>query len=161
MDDGKTHTFILQVDIREVACNTRWRARVHVSPHVSYSRPILSVWSVPSISPRSLTRPSLLRSYSFPLLGTTVGRRSARRSRLPLATRGKQSKRPSVESGQPVCPPAAAETRPALVLHMSLFLSSSLSFLVCPSFFVAPLYVSFLRGANCIEGVLTRPLGDH
>lgn len=41
----------------------------------------------------------------------------------------KAHKRPSVESGQPVCPPAAAETRLALVLHTSLSRSLSLSFL--------------------------------
>lgn len=44
-------------------------------------------------------------------------------------------------------------------IFFSLFLP--LSFLVCLSLFIAPPSVSFLRGANRVEGVLTRPLGDH
>lgn len=120
MGDGKAHTFVPRVSAK-----SRVNMRACTCHRASPTRGRFSPSDPCRLLAGSLTRPSLLRSCSFPLLGTTAGRRSARRSRLPLATRGKQSKRPSVESGQPVCPPAAAETRPALVLHTSLFLSLS------------------------------------
>ena len=103
-------------------------------------------------------------SSFFPLLvgRLVVGARSLSmaspkwRSSLSVATRGKQSKRPSVESGQPVCccPPAAgAEIRRlALVPRRTVPSLSSLSF----SLSVSP-FVSFQTAALPTAPRVSRP----
>lgn len=115
--------------------NARSRVCVHVSP-LSFS---LSLFTV-------------LAKY---------GRSGGGGSSLSVATRGKQSKRPSVESGQPVCPPAVERERER-DLHLfqvslrSFSLSLSLSLLQpLPHLYTSIRLVSNRAATNCTEGVPT------
>lgn len=96
--------------------NARSRVCVHVSP-LSFS---LSLFTV-------------LAKY---------GRSGGGGSSLSVATRGKQSKRPSVESGQPVCPPAVERERerPALVPSLATFLLS-FAFSLSSATSAPPIYI--------------------
>ena len=111
-----THRFAQKAANKYRRVNARSRVCVHVSP-LSFS---LSLFTV-------------LAKY---------GRSGGGGSSLSVATRGKQSKRPSVESGQPVCPPAVERERerPALVPSLATFLLS-FAFSLSSATSAPPIYI--------------------
>lgn len=135
------------------ACFLKWKPHqvypsldnqyIYIHTHVSsHKRQPISIGAWTLVHACACTCHLSLSLSLFTLL-TKYGR-SGGGSSLSVATRGKQSKRPSVESGQPVCPPAVERERererPALVpslatFLLSLSLSLSLSFCnLCPTY---------------------------
>lgn len=146
---------------RGVACKHTCACTCHRA-RVSYSRSTLSVRPASSISPSRLpARPSL-----FPL-SLLLAPSLLRFEPEVLGVRDCLS-RPAVSKANDLpwnldnLSARLQPLRPGLHLfctRVCVSLSFSFSFLVCSVSFRRS--VSFLRSANRIEGVLTRPLGDH
>lgn len=114
---------------------------IYIYTHVSsHKRQPISIGAWTLVHACACTCHLSLSLSLFTLL-TKYGR-SGGGSSLSVATRGKQSKRPSVESGQPVCPPAVERERETCTCSKSRYVPSlsfafslSLSFCnLCPTY---------------------------
>lgn len=111
---------------------------IYIHTHVSsHKRQPISIGAWTLVHACACTCHLSLSLSLFTLL-TKYGR-SGGGSSLSVATRGKQSKRPSVESGQPVCPPAVERERDLHLFQVSLRSFSLFRFLsLSPSATSAP-----------------------